>query len=89
MFRCLLVAVLMLAAWPASVALSADDSTFETSMRPADRGSGYSIYSSLPLTSGKQYTVSCNCADFSLDQKTCANKTYSCYCVPKAVLTCQ
>ncbi|ASW06695.1 hypothetical protein CKA34_12895 [Rhizobium sp. 11515TR] len=47
--------------------------------RPADIGTGFSIYSATSATADQQFHVQCNCQDFSLATATCPAPHYECY----------
>jgi hypothetical protein len=63
--------------------------SFSVGSRPADIGTGFSIYSATSATVDQQFHVQCNCQDFSLALATCPAPRYECYCSPSASLTCE
>ncbi|MFK0165615.1 hypothetical protein [Rhizobium sp. NPDC090279] len=63
--------------------------SFSVGSRPADVGTGFSIYSATSATADQQFHVQCNCQDFSLALATCPAPRYECYCSPSASLTCE
>lgn len=63
--------------------------SFSVGSRPADIGTGFSIYSATSATADQQFHVQCNCQDFSLATATCPAPRYECYCSPSASLTCE
>lgn len=62
---------------------------FSVGSRPADIGTGFSIYSATSATADQQFHVQCSCQDFSLAVATCPTARYACYCSPSASLVCQ
>ncbi|RKD56589.1 hypothetical protein BJ928_11012 [Rhizobium sp. WW_1] len=62
---------------------------FSVGSRPADVGTGFSIYSATSATADQQFRVQCSCQDFSLATATCPAPRYECYCSPSAALTCE
>jgi len=63
--------------------------SFSIGSRPADIGTGFSIYSATSATADQQFHVQCDCQDFSLAIATCPAPRYECYCSPSASLTCE
>ncbi len=68
---------------------SASTYSFSVGSRPADIGTGFSIYSATSATADQQFHVQCSCQDFSLATATCPAPRYECYCSPSASLTCE
>ncbi len=63
--------------------------SFSVGSRPADTGTGFSIYSATSATADQQFRVQCSCHDLSLAVATCPAPRYGCYCSPSASLVCQ
>lgn len=63
--------------------------SFSVGSRPADIGTGFSIYSATSATADQQFHVQCNCNDFSLAVATYPAPRYECYCSPSASLVCE